>query len=277
MRRVALVTDSTADIPQELVAAYQINVVPTILVLNGQSLEDGPDISREEFYRQLPTLKTLPSTASPSAGAYMEAYDRLLSNGCDQVVSIHLSSTLSGSINIARTGAQIFNGRVHHVDSGQLSMGIGFQVLAAAEAAHRGAHLEDVLAAADEIRSRIRVVAMLSTLEYVRRSGRLSWTQASVGEVLQLKPFITLRNGVPSRYGEARSRQKGIQRLYQLLTDLGPLERLAVLHSNPDSDARLMASNFSAQTSQPPLVVQVTPVIGTHVGPNGLGFAAVVQ
>ena len=275
--RVALVTDSTADIPQELAAANQISVVPTILIVNGQSLEDGPDISREEFYRQLPTLKTLPTTASPSAGTFMQTYDRLLSTGYDQIVSIHLSSKLSGVMSIAMTGAQIFNGRVHHVDSGQLSMGIGFQVLAAAEAAQRGAGVDEVIAAADEIRSRIRVFAMLSTLEYVRRSGRLSWAQANVGEVLQLKPFITLRNGILSRYGEVRSRHKGIHRLYKLLADLGPLERLAILHSTPDTDAQLMAGIFTSQTSQPPLIVQVTPVIGTHVGPNGLGFAAVVQ
>jgi len=275
--RVALVTDSTADIPQDLVTAYQISVVPTILVINGQSLEDGPGISRDEFYRQLPTLKTLPTTASPSAGTFMEEYDRLLNNGCDHVVSVHLSSKLSGLLNVAMTGAQKFNGRVHHIDSGQLSMGIGFQVLAAAEAAQRGAPLEKVLTAAEDIKSRLRVVAMLSTLEFARRSGRLSWAQASVGHVLQFKPFITLHNGVLNRYGEARSRKKGIQRLYQLLADLGPLERLAILHSNPDSDAQLMAAEFASQTSQPPLIVQVTPVIGTHAGPNGLGFAAVVQ
>ena len=277
MRRVALVTDSTADIPKELAAAYQISMVPTVLVINGQSLEDGPGISRDEFYRQLPALKTLPTTASPSAGTFMEVYDHLLSNGYDHVVSIHLSSKLSGVLNVAMTGAEKFNGRVHHFDSGQLSMGIGFQVLAAAEAAQRGAPLEEVLNAAEDIKSRIRVVAMLSTLDYARRSGRLSWAQASVGQVLQYKPFITLHNGVLSRYGESRSRKKGIQRLYQLLTDIGPLERLAILHSDPDSDAQMMAAKFASQTSQPPLIVQITPVIGTYVGPNGLGFAAVVQ
>jgi DegV family protein with EDD domain len=275
--RVAVVTDSTADIPRELAAAFQISVIPTILVINGQSLEDGPGISREDFYYQLPMLKNLPTTASPSTGVYLELYEHLLTNGYDHVVSIHLSSALSGVYNAAAAGAQSFKGYVHLVDSEQLSMGLGFQVLAAAQAARQGAHLEGVLAAADEIRPRIRVIAMLNSLDYARRSGRISWAQASVGQVLQLKPFITLRKGVLAHQGEARSRQKGIQRLYKFLSDLGPLESLAILHSTPETDAQEMAIKFSSQTSQPPLIVQVTPVIGTHVGPNGLGFAAVVQ
>jgi len=275
--RVAFVTDSTADLSPELISAYPIFIVPTILVLDGQSLEDGPMYSREHFYRQLPSFVNPPTTASPSPGVFMELYQRLLTDGYDHVVSIHPSSALSGVFNSATTGAQNFKGCVHLVDSGQLSMGTGFQVLAAAEAAQQGAQVEEILAAVGETFSRIRVVAMLSTLEYARRSGRISWTQASVGQILQLKPFITLRNGVLVRNGEARSRIKGIQRLYKLLSDLGPLERLAILHTTPETDAIEMAARFSSHTQQPPVIVQVTPVIGTHVGPNGLGFAAVVR
>jgi len=275
--RIALVTDSTADIPQELVRSYPIVVVPTILVINNQNLEDGTGISREEFYRQLPTMKILPTTAAPSAGTYMKAYEALLSNGFDHVVSVHLSGILSGVINIARTGAQKFNGRVHHIDSEQLSMGIGYQVLAGAEAAQRGASLDEVLEAIADIRSRIRVFAMLNSLEYIRRSGRLNWAEANMGELLRLKPFVTLRDGAARRYGEAHSRKRGIQRLYKILEDLGPLERLAILHTNPDTDAQVMALKFAAQTSQPPIIVEATPIIGTHLGPNGLGFAAVVR
>ncbi len=275
--RIAFVTDSTADIPQELAHAYSISVVPTILVLNGQNLEDGNGIGRDEFYHLLPTLKTLPTTASPSAGSYMQAYEHLLTNGYDHVVSVHLSSVLSGAINIARTGGQRFNGRVHHVDSEQLSMGIGYQVLAGAEAAQQGASLEEVLHVITETRARVRVFAMLNSLEYVRRSGRITWAEASIAELLQFKPFLTLRNGVACRHGEARSRSKGIQRLYKILRDLGPLERLAILHTNPDTDARQMAAEFAAQVSLPPIVIQATPIIGTHLGPNGLGFAAVVR
>jgi DegV family protein with EDD domain len=207
----------------------------------------------------------------------MKAYEHLLSNGYDYVVSVHLSSILSGAINTARTGAQKFNGRVHHVDSQQLSMGIGYQVLAGAEAARQGATLDEVLEEIARTRTHVQVYAMLNTLEYVRRSGRLSWAEANVGEILQLKPFLTLRDGAPCRHGEARTRKKGLQRLYKILANLGPLERLAILHTNPDEDAREMATKFAGQTRQPPIVVQATPIIGTHLGPNGIGFAAVVR
>ena len=275
--RIAFVTDSTADIPQELALAYSIAVVPTILVLNGQNTEDGSGIGRNEFYDLLPTLKTLPTTASPSAGRYMQAYEHLLTNGYEHVVSVHLSSVLSGAINAARTGAQRFDGRVHHVDSKQLSMGIGYQVLAGAEAAQHGASLAEVLQVIAETQARVRVFAMLNTLEYVRRSGRINWAEASVGELLQFKPFLTLRDGAACRYGESRTRSRGIQRLHKILRDLGPLEHLAILHTNPDTDARQMAVEFAAQSSHPPIVIQATPIIGTHLGPNGLGFAAVVR
>ena len=274
---IAFVTDSTADIPQELAQAYPISIVPTILVFNGQNFEDGRGIGREEFYAQLPKMKALPTTAAPSAGSYMKAYEHLLGSGYDTVVSVHLSSILSGAINNARTGAQRFNGRVQHVDSEQLSMGIGYQVLAGAEAARQGASLEEVLSVMADTRARVRVFAMLSTLEYIHRSGRLSWAEANVGELLQLKPFVTLRNGAPSRYGEARTRKKGIQRLYKILAELGPLERLTILHTNPPDYAREMAAKFASQTIHPPMVVQATPIIGTHLGPNGLGFTAVVR
>jgi len=275
--RVAVVTDSTSDLPADLAAAHHISVIPTILVLNGQSYEDGTGISRESFYRQLPSLKTPPTTAAPASGSFSQLYQQLKISGYDSVVSIHLSSALSAVHDSAKAAAQPYRDFVHVVDSQQVSMGIGFQALAAAEVAAQGAGVEAVIAAAGETRRRTRVTAMLDTLEYVRRSGRLSWVKAGFGQVLQLKPYLSLRDGVLFRQGEARSRQKGIQRLYQYLADQGPLERLAILHSTPETDALEMAKEFALHTLHPPLIVQVTPIIGTHVGPNGLGFIAVVR
>ena len=275
--RIAVVTDSTSDLPPALVEAYQIYVIPSILVMDGKSLEDGPGISREAFYRQLPHLKSPPKTASPAAGAYLKLYEKLQLAGYDHVVAIHVASTLSGICNTARAAAQNFNGFIHVVDSRQLSMGLGFQVLAAAEAAAQGAGIETVIAAANETYKRIQVVALLDTLEYARRSGRVSWLQANIGQVLQVKPFMALQDGTITRQGEARSRHKGILRLYKHLDNLGPLEHLAILHSTPDTDAIEMAAAFASQSSVSPVIVQVTPVIGTHVGPNGFGFAAVVR
>jgi DegV family protein with EDD domain len=275
--RIAIVTDSTSDLPADLAEANHIAVIPAILVMDGKSIEDGPGISREEFYTQLPNMKTPPTTGSPSAGAYIQLYERLLNSGYDRIISIHVSSLLSGVLNSAKTAAQSFGNRIHIVDSGQVSMGLGFQVLAAAEAVAQGLGIDKVLEAVDRIRKRIHIMALLDTLDYVRRSGRVSWARASLGKFLQIKPLIELKNSVIIRLGEERTRRKGIERLAGLLNALGDLEHLAILHTNALEDAQQFAERFSSRLIEKPIIVNVTSIIGAHVGPNGLGFAAVVK
>jgi len=158
-----------------------------------------------------------------------------------------------------------------------VSLGLGFQVLAAAEAVRQEASLESVLRRVEDVRRRIRLIAMLDTLEYVRRSGRVSWARARLGNFFQVRPFIELRDGNVLSLGETRTRSKGIQRLKETLLKLGNLERLAILHSNAEDDARRFLDDLGLSLPFPPLVINVTTIIGTHVGPNGLGFAAVIQ
>jgi DegV family protein with EDD domain len=275
---IAIVTDSTADLPSELADQYQIHIVPNLVIIDGQTLVDGKDISREEFYQRLPEMKTPPTTGTASYGSYQKLYQDLLGQGADHVVSIHTSSQLSGIYNAAHTAAQEFPEQVYVQDSQNVSMGLGFQVLAAAEAVAHRASIGEILSLLTEIRARVRLVAMLDTLEYVRRSGRVSWTRARIGGLLQVKPFIEVREGgkVVS-LGETRTRSKGIARLKDLLLGLGELERLAILHTSAEADARQILNELSIRLPVEPLIVNVTTVIGTHVGPNGLGFAAVVK
>ena len=155
-------------------------------------------------------------------------------------------------------------------------MGLGFQVLAAAEAAANGAHLDDILKIVAGVQQRIRLYAMLDTLEYIRRSGRVSWARARLGEILRIKPFIELKNGHVFSLGEARTYQKGISRLYEHLANLGPIERLAILHTNAEEQARQFIARLEINIPDPILIVNVTTIIGTHVGPNGIGFTAVL-
>ncbi len=272
---IAIVTDSTADIPEEILERLHIHVVPNLLIINGQSYQDGEGISRQDFYRQLPDMKELPTTATASAGTYQELYRGLFQQGAQQILSVHASGLLSGICNAARIAAQPFNGKVHIYDSGSVSLGLGFQVIAAAEALIKGARLETVQQLLSEIHSRVHVIAMLNTLEYVRRSGRVSWARARIGTLLQIKPFVELVEGKVLSKGEVRTRSKGIQRLYELLDAQGALERLAILHTNAEEDAKRFLARLSRSLPHPPLVVNVTTIIGTHVGPNGLGFAAV--
>jgi DegV family protein with EDD domain len=274
---IAIVTDSTADLPLDLVTANSIQVVPAILIINGQQLEDGEGISRQEFYQRLPSMNSLPTTSTPAAGKFEIIYEKLFRSGVEQIVSIHAPALLSGIVNAAQVAAKKFGKKVHILDSGQVTLGLGFQVLGAAEAAGNGLPLADILERVEDIRQRIHLVAMLDTLEYVRRSGRVSWAKASIGTLLQIKPFVGLKDGIVLRLGETRTRHKGIDRLYGFLKELGPLERLAILHTNTESEARQMMQEFIQQVSTSPLIVNVTTVIGTHVGPNALGFVAVTQ
>ena len=273
--KIGIVTDSTSDISSEQAIQNGIHVVPAILVINGRSLEDGRGISREELYRQLPAMKTVPTTAAPSTGSFQVVYEDLFKEGSDQIFSIHVASTLSGIYNSAVIAAKAFGNRIHVIDSCHLTLGMGYQVLAAAEAARSGKAIAEIKKTIEDIRKRIHLVAMLDSLEYVRRSGRVSWARSNLGNLLQIKPFLGIKEGQVIRLGETRTRQKGIERLQKMLFDLGPLEQLAVLHTNAEQDAIQFAGIFKDLVKQNPLIVNVTSVIGVHVGPNGLGFVAV--
>lgn len=273
---IALVSDSTSDIPPELLKKHNIHIVPNILVIDGQSFKDGEGISRDEFYRRLPEMNAQPTTATASSGSYQELYDKLLSLGAEAVLSIHPSPLLSGIFNAASAAAQLFGERVRVIDSGSISLGLGFQVLAAAEATAAGANMQTLHKLLADMHGRIRVTAMLDTLEYIHRSGRVSWARARLGSLLRIKPFLEVRDGKVIHLGEVRTRRSGIRRLKDLLQQASPFERLGILHSNAEEDATAFAKELQPHLPSPILVVNVTTVIGTHVGPNGLGFAGVV-
>ena len=275
--KIALVTDSTCDIPRELVAAHRIHVVPNILIIDGKSIEDDENYSRRDFYMQLPEMASFPTTSTASTGTYQALYEKILGSGYDQVLSIHCSKELSGIFNAASTAANELPGKVVIVDSRQLSLGLGFQVLEAAEAISNGMPLDSILDHINSVRDRVRVVAMLDTLEYVRRSGRVSWARARIGAMLNLKPFLEVVDGYVLSMGQVRTRSKGISRLSDLMRSGTDMKRLAVLHSNAEQDARTILDELSLDLPNGPMVVNVTTAIGAHVGPKGLGFAALYQ
>ena len=273
--KIGFVTDSTSDIPTNLEEQYGIEIVPALVNINGKSYADGLEISREEFYTRLPGLTPLPTTSTPSVGSFQERYEKLFKAGVESIISIHPPNALSGIFNAARLAAQEFGQRIQVLDSGQTSLGLGYQVILAAEAAAHGAVQDEVLALLVSVRKRVRVTALLDTLEYVRRSGRVSWAVARIGGALRLHPLIELRFGVVRRLGQARTRLQGIERMVEMLNSWGSLERLAVLHTNAESAARQLLEDVKSKVAVPPLLVNVTTAIGTHVGPNGVGLAVV--
>lgn len=274
---VAIVTDSAADVPPVLCDALNITVVPNIIIVGEESFEDDVNFSREDFYDNLPKMHPLPTTATPSIGKYQQTYETLLQAGASSVLSIHTSGSLSGILNAASTAALDFGGRVRMFDSHFLTLGLGFQCIELAEAAKDGLTIDQVENLAKQNRQKARVIAMLDTLNYVHRSGRVSWTKARIGNLLRLKPFIQVKDGLVFSLGETRTRQKGINRLLELIRNQGPLKRMAILHTNAENDARRLLAELNPDIPTSPLIINITTVIGTHVGPNGLGFAGMVK
>ncbi|MBC8505778.1 MAG: DegV family protein [Anaerolineales bacterium] len=275
--KIAIVTDSTADIPQGIASQHNIEVIPAIIVMEGKSFEDGKGLSRQEFYEKMPTLEKLPTTATPSSGTFHKIYEKLFLNGTQSILSLHVASQLSGIYNTAKMAAQTFGERVHVIDSKSISMGLGFQVIAAAEATAEKLSAEKIIQRVKDIQRNVRVIAMLDTLENIRRSGRVSWATARIGSLLRIKLFVEVKDGAVLNLGQSRTRRKGVEHLKQLIQELGTVERLAILHSNAEADARQMLAELNLDLPKVPHVVNITPVIGTHVGANGLGVAAVLK
>jgi DegV family protein with EDD domain len=188
-----------------------------------------------------------------------------------------VASSLSGIYTAARIASEPFAERVTVIDSGQLSLGLGFQVIAAAETAAAGGSLEDVLAAVEQTRRRIQVVAMVDTLEYLKRGGRVSLLKAGLGAVLRMRFFIELHEGKVNLLEQVRTRAKALGRLWELVVSLGKVERFAVLHANAEEDANHLLQRLMPDLPIGALLVNVNTVIGTHVGPGALGFAAVLR
>jgi DegV family protein with EDD domain len=271
--RIAVVTDSIADIPPEEQEALKIRVVPAILTLDGKTYLDGKDLSREEFYLRMPDLDEPPTTAAPSPLAFEEVYEELFQSGFERILSIHVAGNFSGMLNSVQQATQRFGDRVQVFDSHQLSLAQGFQVIEAATSALAGQPFQSVLDAAQRAREKVRIIAMMDTFEYLKRSGRVSWLRAGMGELLDLKLLVRVVQGVVERIGVTRTRRKAINQLLSIGEAWRPLSRVAVLHSALPEEAHKLAGQIHNWSVHPPLVVDVNTAIGVHVGPRAIGLA----
>lgn len=280
---IRIVTDSTADLPDTLVLQHQICVLPAYINMDGESYQDGIDLSRPEFYDRLPDLESSPTTAAPATGTFMEAYTQLAEEGATEIISIHVSSTLSAFLNSARLGAEAAeaacdNLRVHLFDSRQLSMGLGLLVLTAAEAAAAGRPVAEIITMLEKRVRQTHVVAVLNTMEFLRRSGRVNWTEFSLGTLLKIKPLITVFDGEAKSAARVRTFKRAVNQLITLVEEFGDLERLAVLHTNALAEAENLRERLQHlfPGGETPEIVEVTPAIGAHIGPGAVGIACVV-
>ena len=276
--KVRIVTDSTCDLPDELIKQYRIEVAHTYINVGEISYIDGVDLSREQFYERIATFSQHPSTAAVSPGIFSEIYEKLAQEGVQEILSIHISSKLSAFCNHARLGANSADSvAVHVVDSQTVSMGLGLLVMLAARAAEAGQSAEQIVAMLAERIPRTRVYAGVDTLEYLRRGGRISWGKASLGTLLSIKPILEVKNGIAEPSVQVRTRKKILPKLLELIVPLLPLEMLAIIYSGDRESAEQLYSELSAYfpPGEPPLMTIIGPAVGVHTGPNVLGFASI--
>jgi DegV family protein with EDD domain len=273
---IRIVTDSASDLPAAALAEYGITVVPLYVNMGTRGYRDGVELSRDEFYTRLPEYSPPPTTGVPSPELLIQAYEQLAAAGATEILSLHLTESLSSTVEVARVAARQTGALpVTVVDSRQLSMGMGFLAITAAQAARAGHSMAEILALLDDQIARTHTAAALDTLEFLRRSGRMSGVVARVGNLLQIKPILRMYEGHPT-VERTRTRRGALKRLEQILEAQAPLERVAFLHANVPE----RAAGFQEQVrhllpdGEIPVGI-ITPVIGSHIGPGVVGFSCV--
>lgn len=275
---IRIMTDSTCDLPADVIQELDITVIPLFINIGEKGYLDGIEISRKEFYTNLQGYKTHPTTGTPGIDTFIKEFERLAENGAEQILTIHISESLSATVNVARTAAKRFNRiPVTVIDSGQLSLGTGFQVELAARLSKEGKTLVEIINALDDLRSRTFVTAGLETLIYLRRSGRMNRFMTGIGSILQLKPILTMKNGIPGSE-RVRTSIKAELRLIEMLEQYLPIERIAILHTNAQDKVQDFLGRISDLIPEGNIYsMDITPVIGVHLGPGALGFAIVAK
>lgn len=271
---VRIVTDSTSDLPPGLAQELEITVVPCNVHFGQETFLDGVELDTDSFYSRLVKESQLPTTSQPSPGNFLKVYSGLVEAG-HQVVSVHVSSTLSGTLNSAMQAKEQLPGAVVEiVDSRQVSLALGLAVTAAARAAKDGASLEDTLSVTRQALGQVQFFALLDTLEYLRRGGRVGKVKGFVGSLLRVRPLITVRNGVVESVVSVRSRAAGIQYMVTLAEERSPLQQAAVMHSTGLEEALVLADRMRPLVPGGTVIqARVGPVLGTHTGPGALGIA----
>lgn len=272
-----IVTDSTCDLPQSILDRYQIAVLPVYIHIGDQSYRDRIDLTREQFYSQLPTYPVPPQTAAPAPDQFEQLYRALIAKGATEILSIHISASLSAILDQARAAAQaIAEIPITVFDARQLTLGTGYSVLKAIELAAEGKSIEQIVPVLQDQVRRTHVLAVADTLEYLRRSGRVSGLVSGLGNLLRIKPLLKMHDGTAASE-KIRSQHKAVERLIELVRGLGVLERLDLVHTNALEQANALYARIKhlCPPDQPPLTVRVTSVIGAHIGPGCFGVACI--
>jgi DegV family protein with EDD domain len=276
MAKVAIVTDSTATIPQEYLDQYSIHVLPQVLIWGSETLLDGIDIHPKEFYERLKVDPVHPTTSQVTPASFLTKYEELLGEKYE-ILCVLISPKLSGTMESANQAKENFPGApIEIVNSESVAMGLGFQVLAAARAAAEGATLEECREVAKRSVPHTGVVLTVETLEYLHRGGRIGGGAKFLASALNVKPILEIRDGRVESVERVRTRGKSLNRLVELIEErVGTRKpvRLATLHANSPDDARTMLDEATRQL-QPveSIFAELSPVVGVHAGPGTVGL-----
>ena len=270
---VKVVTDSTSDLPGELAKSIGITVVPLNIHFGTEVFKDGVDLDTDEFYRRLIDGRELPTTSQPSVGDFVKVYEEL-GQDADAIVSVHISSKLSGTLNSATQAREetSLSCPIEVIDTNQASMGLGVVAVAAARSAQNGEALDKVADVARSASERSRYFAMLDTLEYLKKGGRIGKARALLGTVLRIRPMIVIRDGEVHELAKERTRARAIARLETFAREYAPLEELSVMYSTTPEDADDVASRLRdlLPGDKAPIITRAGPVVGTYAGPGCL-------
>jgi DegV family protein with EDD domain len=276
---VRILTDSTCDIPLEQAKALGITIVPLTVFFGEDAYLDGIELDNAGFYRMLQTSKLTPRTSQPTPAAFQEAYTRLINEGADSILSVHVSSKLSGTYQSACNGRDALPDEmkkipIEMVDSEIVSLGLGVPVMHAAEEAQQGLALAEIKARLLDRIARLKIMFVLDTLEYLKRGGRIGGARALLGNILSVKPILSFKNGVIVPLEQPRTRGKAYGRIAQLVSEMGEVEEMAVIESDEEVGQQLVRSLKSIYQGEIP-TYKLGAVLGAYAGPGTAGVMVI--
>jgi DegV family protein with EDD domain len=276
---IRIVTDSSCDLPDDIVARHRIEIVPLTIRFGEEELVDREELTSPEFWKRLTTGSVLPETAAPSVGRFQQAFSRLVSAGADGIVVLCISSKISATIQSATLAAdQLAAGvPVRVIDSAVVSGALGLAAIEAAEAAAASRPIDEVEAAARAACERARIFATPDTLEYLRRGGRIGGAAALIGGLLDVKVLIGFEEGKVAGIGRVRSRKRSLASIIEHVAEqASSIARLAVVHSDPPELPDFLR-DLAEVYEEEPMLCRFGPVVGTHIGPAALGVTYLVN
>jgi DegV family protein with EDD domain len=275
---IALMADSTCDIPEDLIQQYGITIIPELVIWGDQTFRDRVDMTPQAFYERIEKDPVMPTTALPSPAEFENVYKEAISQGAREIILFTVSAAMSGTYQAAKQVGERMEVPVHVIDSKGPTMSLGWQVLAAARGREKGLNIQEMMKAADQVREKLVQIVCLNTLEYLHRGGRIGSATRFLGTLLDIKPLVQINHqtGTVEPSGQARTRKKSIEvlieRFFEQIQTEKPIH-VAVLHGNAPDEAQAIAERIRKTYTPKELLINITgPVLGINTGPRALAL-----